>query len=58
MHASEQSVHITTGMLGHRSVLIGAIIQAINVAIHKIADDKKNVSKEITLDINDILEIN
>jgi glucokinase-like ROK family protein len=58
MHASEQSVRITTGMLGRRSLLIGAIVQAINVAIHKIADEKKNGSKETTLEINQSLEVN
>ena len=58
MHASEQSVRITTGMLGRRSLLIGAIVQAINVAIHKIADEKKNSSKETALEINQSLEVN
>ncbi len=58
MHASEQSVRITTGMLGRRSLLIGAIVQAINVAIHKIADEKKTNSKEATLIINQTLEVN
>ncbi|MBK9927650.1 MAG: ROK family transcriptional regulator [Anaerolineales bacterium] len=46
MHASEQSVRITTGMLGRRSLLIGATVQAINVAIHIAADNKNAGSKE------------
>ena len=58
MHASEQSVRITTGMLGRRSLLIGAIVQAINVAIHNIAEEKKFISKETTLEIDHTLEIN
>jgi glucokinase-like ROK family protein len=58
MHASEQSVRITTGMLGRRSLLIGAIVQAINVAIHNIAEDKKFISKETALEINQTLEVN
>lgn len=58
MHASEQSVRITTGMLGRRSLLIGAIVQAINVAIHNIAEEKKIISKETALEINQTLEVN
>ena len=57
MHASEQSVRITTGMLGRRSLLIGAIVQAINVAIHKFADEKKTNSKEPVLAIHRTLEV-
>ena len=45
MRASEQSVRITTGMLGRRSVLIGATVQAVNVAIHASAENKGNPSK-------------
>jgi len=45
MHASEQSVRITTGMLGRRSVLIGATVQAVNVAIHAAAEHKNSTSK-------------
>lgn len=44
MRASEQSVHITTGMLGRRSLLIGATVQAINVAIHIAAENKNSFS--------------
>lgn len=58
MHASEQSVRITTGMLGRRSLLIGAIVQAINVTIHNIAEEKKIISKETALEINQTLEVN
>lgn len=47
LHASEQSVHITTAMLGQRSSLIGATVQAINIAIHDAIERKNPVSKEI-----------
>jgi glucokinase-like ROK family protein len=46
MRASEQSVRITTGMLGRRSLLIGATVQAINVAIHIAAENKNFNTKE------------
>ena len=49
LHASEQSVHITTAMLGQRSSLIGATVQAINIAIHDATERKKSASKEIFL---------
>jgi len=58
MHASEQSVRITTGMLGRRSLLIGAIVQAINVAIHNVAEEKKINSKETNLEMKQTLEVN
>lgn len=45
MRASEQSVRITTGMLGRRSLLIGATVQAINVGIHIAVEDKNSGSK-------------
>ncbi len=34
LRASEHGVRITTAMLGRRSSLIGALVQAINIAIH------------------------
>jgi len=40
MRASGQGVQITTAMLGHRSLMIGALVQATNVAIHKVIDHK------------------
>jgi hypothetical protein len=45
-------------MLGSRSLLIGAIVQAINVAIHIAAEKKNTISKETTLEINQTLEVN
>ena len=56
LRASEQSVHITTGMLGRRSLLIGATVQAINIAIHTAADQKNCRSKAPTLALNQTLE--
>ena len=47
LRASEQSVHITTAMLGKRSSLIGATVQAINIAIHDAIERKNPVSREI-----------
>jgi len=55
MHASEQSVRITTGMLGRRSVLIGATVQAVNVAIHAAAEQKGSTPK---LNVVETLELN
>jgi predicted NBD/HSP70 family sugar kinase len=50
MRASEQSVRITTAMLGRRSQLIGATVQAINVAIHMAAESKNSASKVTALE--------
>ncbi|HEU0294880.1 MAG TPA: ROK family transcriptional regulator [Anaerolineales bacterium] len=58
MRASEQSVRITTAMLGRRSLLMGATVQAINVAIHNAADRKGIVSKEAHVQLNETLEVN
>jgi len=46
MRASEESVRITTGMLGRRSLLKGATVQAINIAIHYAAENKNVAQKE------------
>ena len=47
LRASEQGVHITTAMLGKRSSLMGATVQAINIAIHDVIERKNPVNKEI-----------
>lgn len=57
MRASEQSVRIATAMLGRRSVLIGAIVQAINVAIH-IAAEQRKYPVEIRARVEESLETN
>jgi glucokinase-like ROK family protein len=58
MRASEQSVRIVTAMLGRRSLLIGAMVQAINVGIHIAAEQKPGISKERILDLDQTLEVN
>ena len=47
LRASEHSVRITTAMLGRRSSLMGALVQAINVAIHAAIEQKNQASKHI-----------
>ena len=47
LRASEQSVHITTAMLGKRSSLMGATVQAINIAIHDAIERKKPATKQV-----------
>jgi len=50
LRASEQSVRITTGTLGRRSLLIGATVQAINIAIHNAAENKNSIPKASLLE--------
>jgi len=40
LRASGQSANITTAMLGRRSSLMGAIVQALNIAIHNATERK------------------
>ncbi len=47
LRASERSVHITTAMLGQRSSLIGATVQAINIAIHDAIERRRPVSNDV-----------
>lgn len=47
LRASEHSVRITSAMLGRRSSLIGALVQAINVAIHAAIERKNRFQKQI-----------
>jgi glucokinase-like ROK family protein len=58
MRASEQSVRITTAMLGRRSLLMGATVQAINVAIHNAAERKGSAAKEANVQLKQALEVN
>jgi glucokinase-like ROK family protein len=39
--AATRVVRITTAMLGHRSSSMGAVIQALTIALHRIADRKE-----------------
>ena len=41
--ASAQTVRITTALLGRRSISMGAVVQAISIALHRIADEKSVV---------------
>lgn len=45
LRASEHGVRITTAMLGRRSSLIGALVQAISIAIHNAVDSKSQSTK-------------
>jgi glucokinase-like ROK family protein len=45
LRASEHAVRITTAMLGRRSSLIGALVQAINIAIHDAIERKTRFPK-------------
>jgi glucokinase-like ROK family protein len=49
LRASEHSVRITTAMLGRRSSLIGALVQAIHVAIHATIERKSPFPKNMTV---------
>ncbi len=60
LRASEHSVRITTAMLGRRSSLMGALVQAIHVAIHTTIEHKSPFAKSInpSLEIGQITESN
>jgi glucokinase-like ROK family protein len=45
LRASGRGVHITTAMLGRRSSLMGATVQAVNIAIHDAIEKKIPVSR-------------
>jgi len=49
LRASEHAVKITTAMLGRRSSLIGAMVQATSLAIHNMVESKTPVSKVVHL---------
>jgi glucokinase-like ROK family protein len=48
LRASEHSVRITTAMLGRRSSLMGALVQAINVGIHTLVENKSQPAKSLS----------
>ncbi|HUF00692.1 MAG TPA: ROK family protein [Anaerolineales bacterium] len=60
LRASEHSVRITTAMLGRRSSLMGALVQAINVAIHATIERRNQFPKTIAhpLEVAEITESN
>lgn len=47
LRASEHSVRITTAMLGRRSSLMGALVQAINVGIHTMIEQKSQYARGV-----------
>lgn len=46
LRAAEHAVKITTAMLGRRSTLIGAMVQATNIAIHNTIEQKNASSNK------------
>jgi predicted NBD/HSP70 family sugar kinase len=47
LRASEHSVRITTAMLGRRSSLLGALVQAINVALHERIESRSPLTRSV-----------
>jgi glucokinase len=60
LRASEHSVRITTAMLGRRSSLLGALVQAINVALHETIENRGSSSRNVgsSLEIGQMTESN
>jgi glucokinase-like ROK family protein len=58
LRASEHGVKITTAMLGRRSSLIGALVQAINLAIHDTMERKTAGNRNHALEIEQDSELN
>jgi glucokinase-like ROK family protein len=51
LRASEHGVRITTAMLGRRSSLIGALVQAINIAVHDAIERKARSPRSAAMEI-------
>ena len=58
LRASEHGVKITTAMLGRRSSLIGALVQAINIAIHDTIERKSPGTRNHALEMEQDTEFN
>ena len=60
LRASEHRVRITTAMLGRRSSLMGALVQAIHVAIHTTIEQRSQFPKNVSssLEIGQMTESN
>ena len=60
LRASEHSVRITTAMLGRRSSLMGALVQAINLAIHVAIEQRGQYPKPLSssLELSQVTESN
>ena len=54
LRASEHRVRITTAMLGRRSSLIGALVQAINIAIHDAIERKARFPKNAAMEVEQL----
>ena len=50
LRASEHGVRITTAMLGRRSSLIGAMVQAINIAIHETIERRGTRNQTLAME--------
>lgn len=58
LRASEHGVRITTAMLGRRSSLMGALVQAINIALHTTIERKTQFSRNSSVRIAQLTESN
>lgn len=58
LRASEHNVKITTAMLGRRSTLIGALVQAINIAIHDTIEHRMQNTRNQSLEMEQSSEFN
>ncbi len=58
LRASEHGVKIMTAMLGRRSSLIGAMVQAINIGIHDTIERKAQSTKNQSLENEQASEFN
>ena len=58
LRASEHAVRITTAMLGRRSSLIGALVQAINTAIHDAIERKARFPKSAPVEVEPLSQPN
>jgi hypothetical protein len=58
LRASEHGVRITTAMLGRRSSLMGALVQAINIALHNTIERKTQFSRNSSVRIAQLTESN
>jgi glucokinase-like ROK family protein len=58
LRASEHGVRITAAMLGRRSSLIGALVQAINLALHNSIERKSQFSRNASSKIAELSESN
>jgi hypothetical protein len=56
LRASEHGVRITTAMLGRRSSLMGALVQAINTALHTTIERKTQFSRNPSMKIAQLTE--